>query len=99
MLLSEFYNLITPIFHTITPKHGTEHFILTTGPLIHSHFCYLKPDKLQIAKDEFDKMKSLSIICHSSSPWSLPLYMVPKNSGGWQLCGDCCCLNNTNIPD
>ena len=83
-LLSEFPDLTTPTFHAVSVKHGVEHFIPTNGPSLHSRFRRLQPDKLRIAKDEFAKMEALGIIRRSSSPWSSPLHMVPKLSGGWR---------------
>lgn len=32
-------------------------------------------------------MEKLGIIWRSNSPWALPLYLVPKASGGWRQCG------------
>jgi len=84
-LLSEFPDLVTPIFSSTTTKHGVEFFIPTTGPPIHSRFRRLEPDKLRIAKAEFAKMEAMGIIRRSSSPWSSPLHMVSKTDGGWRL--------------
>ena len=44
----------------------------------------LSPDKLSVAKEEFQKLLDMNIIRPSNSPWSSPLHMVAKPSGGWQ---------------
>ena len=33
-------------------------------------------------------MEELGIICHSNSPWSSPLHIVPKSDGSWRPCED-----------
>ncbi|KAJ8362334.1 hypothetical protein AAFF_G00379720 [Aldrovandia affinis] len=49
---------------TIMPavKHGVDHFIATTGPPVHARARRLDPQKLAVAKAEFDSMERLGIV-------------------------------------
>ena len=65
------------------------HHITTTGPPVDTRPRRLPPERLQAAKQEFEHMLDLGIICPSSSLWASPLHMVPK----WGLlhCEHCYC--------
>ncbi|GFV05045.1 peptidase A2 domain-containing protein [Trichonephila clavipes] len=59
-------------------KHNTVHFIKTNGPPVVAKPRRFAPDRLAIAKSEFQQMMQLGHLRPSSSNYASPLHMVPK---------------------
>ena len=110
-LLDSYPTLITPSFTPKDVSHGVKHHIPTNCHPIQSKARKLNPEKLEIAKKEFQKLVDLGVCYRGKSEWASPLMVAQKPCcspctcaqnfpcGGWRVCGDYRRLNNATIDD
>ncbi|CAB4024569.1 gag-pol poly, partial [Paramuricea clavata] len=86
-LLGEYPDITRPTTKQTAVKHNVAQHIFTRGPPCSPRPRRLPPERLKIAKDEFQHMLDKGIIRPSSSSWASPLHMVPKSQpGDWRPC-------------
>ncbi|GFT30745.1 transposon Tf2-9 polyprotein [Trichonephila clavipes] len=77
--------LVSPEVHSIKLVSVVKHLNETSGPPVFAKARRLAPDRLKIAKSEFQQMLNLGHIRPSKSNYASPLHIVPKkDSNNWR---------------
>ncbi|GFT80134.1 transposon Tf2-9 polyprotein [Trichonephila clavipes] len=77
-VLREFPEIVKPPSFSQEVKHNIKHFIETSGPPVFAKARRLAPDRLKIAKSEFQQILNLGHVRPSKSNYASPLHIVPK---------------------
>lgn len=79
-ILKDFPELLGNPSNLTSAKHSVRHYIPTTGPPCVQRVRQLCPERLKVAKQEFQLMVELGHARPSKSPWASPLHLAKKKT-------------------
>ena len=75
-------------FPELKKPTGIHHIRTTPGLPVACRLPRLDPDRLAMARAEFDAMLRDGTARRTEGPWSSARHLVPKKDSGWRPCGD-----------
>lgn len=97
-ILSDFPEAVGLEQQTKSTITDVYHHIITKDPPVAERPRRLSPEKLKVAKADFQRLVELGICRPSSSHRASPIHLAARK-GGWRICGDYTTLNSITVPD
>jgi len=100
LFLNDFKDIFTQDSRDIGSTNLISHRIETgTNEPIKQHPYRVNQAQREVINEEISKMLDMGVVRHSSSPWSSPVVLVPKKTGGFRFCVDFRKLNAATKKD
>jgi hypothetical protein len=83
----------------LPPLRGIEHQInVILGASLPNHAPYrMNPEETKEIQCQVQELLNKGYVSESLSPCAVPIILVPKKDGSWNMCVDCRAINNITI--